>query len=170
MKKLILIGTLLFLAINYYPVSAVHETMPAERVVPIPGPYGGPVYKYITVEDPYKKWNLWPGKGKLYEGKHPHGALLTTYINVNARFSIMAGENMANGSFIVKENYSPEKKLSAVTVMYKIKGYNPSAGDWFWAKYDRKGKVLKEGKVKGCIECHSARKDNDYIFTAPFVK
>ena len=49
--------------------------------------------------------------------------------------------------------------------MYKIKGYNPSAGDWFWAKYNPDGTVAAQGRVKACIDCHSAKKDNDYIFT-----
>ena len=170
MKTSILSGTLLFLLMSFSVSHAVHQTMPSETYVPLPGPYAHAVYKYITAEDPYKRWSLWPDKGKLYSGKHPHGALLTTYINDNARYAIKVGENMVNGSFIIKENYTPEKKLTAVTVMYKIKGYNPEAGDWFWAKYDAKGKTLKEGKVKGCIECHSKMKKNDFIFTAPFIK
>lgn len=149
---------------------ALHELLPAETMVPLPGPDGQALYKYITAEDSYNKWALWPGKGKLYKGTHPHGALLTTYINDNARFSIKAGEPMSNGSLIVKENYSAEKKLAAVTVMYKIKGYNPSAGDWFWAKYGPNRNVLKEGKVQDCIKCHSAEKANDYIFTGKFIK
>lgn len=170
MKKSIATGIFFFLMISVAVTHAIHETIPAETYVPLPGPYAEAVYKYITVEDPYKQWALWPDKGKLYKGKHPHGAFLTTYINDNARYSIRVGERMASGSLVIKENYTPEKKLSAVTVMYKIKGYNPAAGDWYWAKYDPKGKVLTEGKVTGCIECHVSRKDNDYIFTAPFVK
>jgi hypothetical protein len=127
------------------------------------------VYKYITEQNSYKNWDLWPGKGKLYKGKKPHGAFLTTYVNSIALGSIKAGEVMAGGSIVVKENYTPEKKLAAVTVMYKVKGYNPEAGNWFWAKYGADGSVAKAGKVKGCINCHSARKGNDFIFTGDFV-
>jgi len=25
------------------------------------------------------------------------------------------------------------------TVMYKVEGYNPDAGDWFWVKYSPQG-------------------------------
>jgi hypothetical protein len=53
----------------------------------------------------------------------------------------------------------------AVTPMYKFKGYNPEAGDWFWGKYGPDGKVMVAGKVNGCIECHEDVKDNDWIFT-----
>ena len=77
---------------------------------------------------------------------------------------------MEDGSIIAKENYTAEKKFVALTVMYKIKGYNPTAGDWFWAKYNPDGTVAAAGRVKGCIDCHSAKKDNDYIFTGEVKK
>jgi hypothetical protein len=54
--------------------------------------------------------------------------------------------------------------------MYKVAGYNPEANDWFWAKYKADGTVLKEGKVAGCINCHAAKKANDFVFTSEFVK
>lgn len=60
---------------------------------------------------------------------------------------------------------SDSAKFVALSVMYKIKGYNPEGGDWFWVKYSPDGKVEASGKVKGCIDCHSKQKDNDYIFT-----
>ena len=68
---------------------------------------------------------------------------------------------------IVKENYSPEKKLAAITVMYRITGFDPKADDWFWLKYGPDGTIMKEGKVGGCINCHSDVKDNDWLFTGP---
>ena len=47
--------------------------------------------------------------------------------------------------------------------MYKIKDYNPSAGDWYWVKYSLTGKAGPYGKVQGCIGCHAVKADNDYI-------
>jgi hypothetical protein len=32
-------------------------------------------------------------------------------------------------------------ELKAITVMYKIKDYNPADGDWFWVKYSPDGKA-----------------------------
>jgi len=76
------------------------------------------------------------------------------------------GKPMPEGAIIVKENYGKDKKtLMAVTPMYRIKGYNPEGGDWYWAKYGADGTVLKAGKVKGCIDCHSVQKTKDWIFT-----
>ena len=127
---------------------------------------GPNLWKYITVERPYTKWNLWPGTEKMYEGTQPHGAFLTTYVSKGAKQAIEKNKGkFANAAIIVKENYMPDKTLAAVTVMYKAKGYNPEAGDWFWAKYNPDGSVAAEGMVGGCIKCHSAKADNDWVFT-----
>lgn len=130
---------------------------------------GKTVIDYITKDNPYtEKWDLWPGKGKLYKGQHPHGAYLTTYVSPMALGAIedKAGK-IPDTAFIVKENYTPEKKLAAITVMYRVKGYNPEAGDWFWLKFAPDGTIQKEGKVAGCINCHKAVEGNDWLFTGP---
>ena len=163
---LVPVGLLCLISFAY----AVHETIPSETQVPLPGADAGKLYGYIVKFNPYAKWPLWPGKGRLYKGREPHGSFLTTRVNNRAFFSLGKGTAMSDGSLIVKENYSPEKKLAALTVMYKIKGYNPAAGDWFWAKYDPYGKVLESGKVSACIKCHGVRKDNDYIMTEKLLK
>ena len=129
---------------------------------------GKAVYDYITKADPYQNWALFPGKGKLYKGKHPHGAFLTTYVNAVALKGINDRVGtLADGTIIVKENYTPDKTLAAVTVMYRVKGYDSDAGDWFWAKYKADGSIAKEGKVAGCIGCHTAVINNDWVFTGP---
>lgn len=126
---------------------------------------GGDLRHFITSHQPYKKWANWPGKDKMREGKEPHGHYITVYINDKAADSLKEHKEMANNSIVIKENYNKKKELAAVTVMYKIKGYNPEGGDWFWAKYDHKFKVLADGKLKGCLDCHSTARDNDFIFT-----
>ncbi|MDP3261054.1 MAG: cytochrome P460 family protein [Thermodesulfovibrionales bacterium] len=149
---------------------AIHEIIPSETQIVMPGPNAEKLNEYIVRYDPYTAWELWPKKGKLYKGTEPHGSLLTTFINNTAHFSIKKKKGMEDGSIIAKENYTAEKKFVALTVMYKIKGYNPTAGDWFWAKYNPDGTVAAAGRVKGCIDCHSAKKDNDYIFTGEVKK
>jgi hypothetical protein len=150
---------------------AIHEEKPSETIATLPGPDAVKLYDYIAKDNPYVKWELWPGKGRLYKGREPHGSLLTTYVNNHAYFSARdkRGE-MAGSSIIVKENYTSEKKLAALTVMYKIQGYNASAGDWFWAKYEPYGKVLASGKVEACISCHGSNKANDFIMTEKIGK
>ena len=51
--------------------------------------------------------------------------------------------------------------------MYKVEGYNPEGGDWFWLKYTPDGRIEKEGKVAGCIGCHAAAQGNDWLLTGP---
>lgn len=131
-----------------------------------PAATGAGVYTYITQEDDYQQWRLWPGKGELYPATEPHGAFLTTYVNGDAYSSITGKKGaIAAEGIIVKENYDADKRLDALTVMYKVVGYNPGEGDWFWAKYQPDGTVLFEGMVAGCIECHGLRQANDYIYT-----
>jgi hypothetical protein len=152
---------------------AGHESMvvPYEDVIfgeqtIMPLPAGGDLRHHITSDDPpYKKWDMWPGTDKMHKGAEPHGALLTTYVNDIALKSIKKMKGMKNHSIIVKENHAPNKKLVAVSVMYKVKGYNPEGGDWFWAQYDADFNILAEGKPKGCLDCHSTASDNDYVFT-----
>jgi hypothetical protein len=110
---------------------------------------------------------MWPGKEGMLPGKSPHGAYLKVYVNDIARFAIEQKRPMPNGAIIVKENYGEDKKtLMAVTPMYKSKGYNRKAGDWFWGKYGPDGKIMASGKVKGCIKCHSTVKKQDWLFLA----
>lgn len=130
----------------------------------MPEPEAGSFWTYISETDPYTQWDMWPGKEGIYEGQSPHGAYLKLYINDTARKALKEKKAMPEGAIIVKENYGKDKeKLMAVTPMYKKKGYNPDAGDWFWAKYGPDGKVMKAGKVKGCINCHRAR--DNWLFT-----
>lgn len=133
-----------------------------------PDPAGKEVIEYLSQQDYQNNWQLWPGKDKLYKGAHPHGAFLTSYVSDGALEAINGKQGVIpDGEFVVKENYSPEKKLAAITVMYKQAGYNPEGGDWFWLKYKPDGSIEKEGKVGGCIGCHASVKANDWLFTGP---
>ncbi len=148
-----------------FSAGAIHETIPSETQVALPAADAGKVYEYITKYNPYGQWELWPGKGRLYKGREPHGALLTTFVNRTAYYSIKDRKGMAYDSIIVQENYDADKKFDALTVMYKLKSYNPEGGDWFWAKYTPDGRVLASGKAEACIKCHGEKKENDFIKT-----
>ena len=163
MKKSLLIALVIAIA---FSLSTTGLVMAGDG--PLPPAEGQAVYDYIPKTSPYQNWPLYPGKDKFYTGRHPHGALLTSYVNEIALNGInnKAG-TLANGAIIVKENYMPDKTLGAVTVMYRAKGYDPDSGDWFWAKYMPDGSIEKAGKVAGCIGCHTAAINNDWIFTGP---
>ena len=111
-----------------------------------------------------------------YIGQHPHGAILDTISG-----KIVIGSKLHN--IIVKRNYGgetisiarvasePAKYLQAITVMLERPGYDPEAGNWFWAKYRADGSLdanpegtLLAGKVTACITCHTSAPGGDMIF------
>jgi hypothetical protein len=139
---------------------------PAAAQGKLPPADAAALQKHITTDSPYQEWQLWPGKGKLYEGTEPHGALLTTYVNDVALKGIRSGaRELPAGSIIVKENYSPNKDLMALTTMYKVQGFAPHHGDWFWLKSSPGGEIQAAGAVEGCIGCHAKAAEKDWLFT-----
>jgi hypothetical protein len=44
----------------------------------MPIPAGGDLRHHLVGHEPYKTWQTWPGKEKMYKGTEPHGSLLTT--------------------------------------------------------------------------------------------
>jgi len=169
MKKMF-IGVSLLIGISFVFYGFVMAQGKAEKPKKASPPVeasGTALWDHLKKVD-YTKWKMWPGKKAFYEGKEPHGALLTTYVNGLARKAIEGKKGtMPTRAVIAMENYSPDKKLMAITVMYKFKGYNSDAGDWFWAKYSPDGKIEAEGKVEKCIKCHGENKAKDYTMKGP---
>ncbi len=173
MKKLVItLVSIILIGGTAYLADAIHEHVqnPTQHTIlghyeKMPAASGGDLRHFITGHQPYKNWSIWPGMGKMTEASEPHGNYVTIYVNDIAKQSIKSKAGLPNNSIILKENYNSAKKLGAITVMYKVKGYNPAGGDWFWAKYGPDFKILAEGTVKGCLDCHTNAKDNDFVFT-----
>ncbi len=117
----------------------------------------------------YEQWAPMTGQtADFYKGRKPHGAFLKVFAN---RTTFSDPKDPPPGSIIIKHNYDAEKKLAAITVMYRVKDYDNKHHDWWWVKYKPNGEVFKKGdkslsgKVKGCIDCHSAAQGGDYVFT-----
>ncbi|MEX2541447.1 MAG: cytochrome P460 family protein [Trueperaceae bacterium] len=132
---------------------------------------------------PYTEWGFEPNVPEgYYVGVEPHGMILRTFLNeIALQDTEDGGDAFSEGAIIVKENHMPgetdisdmepqapvegfEGNLAALTYMVKIPGYNPEAGDWFWAKTTPDGSIDAAGKAQGCIACHSQAVDNDYVF------
>jgi hypothetical protein len=160
-RKVLLVTLAVGLVVVARPLTAQLIDIKAEKFI-----------EYITVADPYREWQTWPGKHKLYQGKatYGHGALITTYVNRAASRSMEEKSGMADGSIIVVENYDAAKKLQTLTTMYKVKGFNPQGGDWYWVEATPKGEIINSGKVQACIDCHRVQAENDYIRTGEAVK
>lgn len=131
----------------------------------LPPAEGKEFWGYIHKTNPYTKWAMWPGMDGMYEGKSPHGKYVRIFVNKPALEAAKAGKAMPYGAIIVKENFKDKKTLASITPMYRVKGYNPAGGDWYWTKIAANGKILGEGKLKGCIRCHKAVKSTDWVFT-----
>jgi hypothetical protein len=138
-----------------------------------PDTTGAALWAHLRAEAYQASWALYPGTTALYEGTEPHGMLLTTYVNEIAAAALGRDvDRLPDGAIVVKENYMPNGELAAVTVMYKRAGYNPDHNDWFFSKHLPDGSLDRapngmamEGRVPGCQACHSARRENDYLYT-----
>ena len=127
----------------------------------------------------YQNWGLYPGLSGFQPGRSPHGRYLKYYIDSTAAAN---PGRPGNGSIIVKENYGEENSgsLMAITVMKKVRDYDPENADWFWVKFAPDGSVMKnpqgmslagrvaKGMDTGCIACHSNAGGGDYLFINDF--
>jgi len=169
MKRALLLVILLsgVATLLYACASMESGGMRAEGIA-MPAASGAALWDYLREADYARKWSMWPGKIPFYQGTQPHGSLLVTYVSGEAYQAIVEKKGaLPNEAIVIKENYTSGRQLTDLTVMYKVQGYNPEAGDWFWAVYQPDGRIQAEGKVSTCIECHGTQKDNDYIRTAP---
>lgn len=151
------------------------DTAETEASVTAPDTTGAAIWAYIHDSNYGTEWQLWPGKGRLYTGRDPHGMLLTTYLNDIAYQALTGGAAaMPEGAIVVKENYTPDSTLAAITTMFKVSGYNAEHNDWFFTKHLANGQLdtmpngmEMEGRLPGCQGCHGGVRANDYLFTGP---
>ncbi len=146
-----------------------------------PGATGAELLAYILNENPYTGWKSWRADrwndyGGYLVGGSPHGATVRIFVN-NVALEAVEAEDfdgiLPYGSIIVKENYmgTPAEpgELAALTVMYKVEGFNPEGGDWFWLKAPGDGSAIDaEGAVEGCISCHAQEGNADYLLRYNF--
>jgi len=140
------------------------EKKEMEKPAKMPKPEGEAFWTYVSETHPYAEWMVWPGHEELQEGQSPHGDYIRIYANDIAMKAAKKGKDMPYGAIVMKENYNKDKELVALTPMYKVKGFNPEGGDWFWAKYGPEGEDMASGKVKGCVDCHAKVKKKDWRF------
>lgn len=144
--------------------NATAPAQPANKQLVAGQPDTEPValWKYITKTSPFRKWAQFPDHKGKQEGFSPHGAKHVVYANEAAQTSHGQAKP---GSIIVKESFTTSGRTQEITVMYKVAGFNPAAGDWYWAEYTDKGVSPASGTPANCINCHSPVKGNDYVFT-----
>ena len=154
MKKLSLLAGCALLALTL-------GLLPALAASPMPAADAAALWDYISKTSPYQKWGQYGDFKGMQASKAVHGSNVQVWANGPALEAKKAP--LPEGSIIVKEGMGDDHKVNVVVVIYKVKGYNPQAGDWFWAKYEPSGKVGASGKVQGCISCHGGKASNDYV-------
>ena len=111
----------------------------------------------------YKSWGHFDGFEGFQVGDSVHGRYVRVYAN-----SIAEGdqENLPYESIIVKENFDrkDEGALTGITVMQRLRGFDPEHNDWFWVRYSTGGAQTHSGKPAFCIDCHSEAEGDDFVF------
>jgi len=123
----------------------------------------------------WDQWGQIPGLEGVVPSEAPHEAFAEIFIN-----DVAAGDpTYPDGSILLKENVSDEagESITAITVMMRVDGFEPMAGDWFWAKYLPDGTldmnpdgVPLAGRVglggeMGCIPCHGMATGGDFVYS-----
>jgi hypothetical protein len=86
---------------------------------------------------------------------------------INAAGKIVKVTEYPPGSLMVKANYTKDKKLTGITAMLKLAGYDPADRNWLMAAYSPAGKEVSYGKVPACIACHNLVRSADFNFAPP---
>lgn len=135
---------------------------------------------YVNETNNYEQWGTWPADewndfDQLLVSGAPHGGVVRIYVNDTGLQAADSFDGaLPEGTIIVKENYtgaSPDSPgdLDALTIMYKVDGFNAEGGDWFWVKAKPDGSTIDaEGAVAGCIGCHSQQNNKDFVLRYGF--
>lgn len=156
MRRRWLIALCVVLAIG--ALTCAQKEEPAETPVTVSA---AGLWQIIGQDKPYAEYGFWSGLEGIMKGQSPHGALVRTFVNDRALNPGLEG--YPYGSIIVKENFMADTTLAKLTVMYKVRDYNPEAGDWFWAVYGPDGTAEMEGKIQSCISCHGMHQGDDFV-------
>ena len=136
------------------------------------GPSGAELFNLISQTDPFELWGQFPLAEGTIESSPPHGPFSNVFVNeqVEAALASPTG-TLPNGSIIVKESFDGNmvEAGDSLAVMWKVEDFDPGNSDWFWANFTFDGRVVAEGKLSGCIICHGAARDNDFVFLQPLL-
>ncbi len=134
-------------------------------------PTGARLFTRITQDDPYQEWAQFPDHRGTFFSVLPHGPMSQVFISGEVESALTSFNGaLPDGSIIVKENVgtSPDVTEAALTVMWKVQGFDPANNDWFWANMTPEGQIVAEGKVQACAACPGGARENDYVFVHDF--
>ena len=131
----------------------------------------------LALIDGYESWEYHAGLDSHTASGHPGDIWVIAYANEEGVEMVEQQQVPAPaGTIFVKEEYDADGAAEpvAVTVMQKL---SDEQGDWYWLKTDPDlqsvvetpdGVVLEGTEDLGCIGCHAAEADQDYVMTPQF--
>ena len=189
MKRIMVLGTVAAVVLVAFALGILPHFMAEAQEMAMPMHFGGEkdVKFAEALWEAMKGYPDWLIKTDVIKGNSPHGAFVRIYYNVVTvdgkpyhvinKDNFMGKDAEGNKLDIQTIAKSPEKYLAAATVMVQREaGYDPDNNNWFWVKYGPDGSIAQndmkmsmagrvaKGMDMGCIACHKAAKDGDYIF------
>jgi hypothetical protein len=150
------------------------QPQPIQARAATPEEFHVSLWRHLVREKaPYTRWASPPGKEGLRKAERPHGPLVRTYANAVAVADL---KNLPPGSILILEDYAEgQKERTGIEVLYRVKGYDPKDGDWYWMKFREDGTVVRTppdqggrpiaGRVTSCIDCHRKAGGGDFAFS-----
>jgi hypothetical protein len=117
----------------------------------------------LTAIDGWETWTSAPGWDDVQPTppRSPHGSFVEIRANATALTDWEGNGDLAADSIVVKALHSAadgSTPTGRVYAMWKVPGYAPETGDWFWAVYDD-GVASTTGAPAGCTGCHGTGAD-----------
>jgi hypothetical protein len=159
---------------NAQPAPTYVQPQPRVARPQTPEEFQEALWRYLAgSQSPYTHWAPLPDKAGLRKGASPHGAFVRLYANGVAAAD---PKGLPYGSIVVLEDYTADQKArTGINILYRVKGYDPKNGDWYWMKYNENGSVVRTspqeggqpiaGRALACIECHRKAGGNDFVFS-----
>ena len=154
-----------------YPISP--QPPPVVVRPPTPEEFSQSLWRFLVrPQAPYTSWPALPGKDGLRPGESPHGPPVRLYANATATAD---PKGLPPGSVLVLEDYAADRKTrTGINILYRVQGYDPRNGDWYWLKYNEDGTIVRTapadgakaiaGRVQTCIDCHR-KAGGDLVFS-----
>jgi len=115
-----------------------------------------------------------PRESKSSQDKDEHaGGFGVSYANELALEALTAQpiRKLPPGSIIVREKLRKAddvQPLMLAAMIKRLPGFNPKGGDWeFVVTNGAMSNIIKRTKGGECRNCHSTRKDRDFVFAKP---
>jgi hypothetical protein len=101
----------------------------------------------------------------IYDGDSPHGRVRIWYSKNIETLIQQESYDVPVGTVSVKQGYFDENDQyeKIVTMIKKAPGYDSEHKDWEYEVRTPNGSVEKNGKLSGCISCHSHAPETDYL-------